>query len=591
MFVRSGLAVSIALAAPSFAHGVAKAPCDGSDEVCREVHSGEETAMLQVKETRWPWGAPPSSGGGEDGSNKPAVAFGGPGLLAMSDFFGLTIGLLHSWHPENMFTHMYHKFKIMSGVGGGAWYSAQLAYSNSYYNMHARGSFDTGGVEGAYKNYLKDIISACKDTKYGGVAASETEKSWPHVKKALETTMAEDDAGTPDQKTQLEEHSPWGEQAAGEALMFLQNGRLTWLDFVQQMFKNGAGLDPDLPMGTDRVNEFASGKELLLGATAFSPSGGSQFPGITIYNQSGDSFSSSGKKAIDVTRLPVKFSAKLYKDTTQNASLPFCADKKCMGYEPVYSYGAKSLDTSKTLNDIFSSAFEGSAGKVPISSAVAASSALYGNAAVSKGTLGVWTTGAENGKSFSDAYDIRTNMLKGESFSVEDAKKAAKAGLQPLADGGMTDRTAIRAALEAGATSVLSYTNVDLGKKDYDPYASLYEGGDSDHVIFSSPSYADVKAGYKNAKRIMAKDGSKFLHAIAFQKVISMTKALPGIEGDRKVPVLYLTVETKDISTLLSKGNYSFNSIEDYSGLVGEIVMTLAQGDNDKVHNITAWFK
>jgi len=309
--------------------------------------------------------------------------------------------------------------------------------------------------------------------------------------------------------------------------------------------------------------------------------------------------------------LPAKFSVIVGAGESQQAPVPFCSTEWCSTYAPSYDLNGKSLNGGGVpFTDFYASAFEKSAGRVPVSSAAASSSAFLGSLPLEVpelteqgcASVAVWTTGAPNGKSFEEASKLREEMFHGRYLSDKTAAAVARSGLQPLIDGSANDITGIANAVAVGATEVLSVQDNDAHNGTNDEGVSAYfadsegvsayfaDSGAYGQIIFSEPNATFVKDWFKHGMhRIWA--NSTFLRSIASGTLRCVTAKNPffGIEAGRVVHLHMLAVETQNITIGFPEQGYSYNSFYDYATLVDDIARTMSAAKNKKT--VQGWLR
>jgi len=200
---------------------------------------------------------------------------------------------------------------------------------------------------------------------------------------------------------------------------------------------------------------------------------------------------------------PARFSISLGDGKAAKAPLPWCDDESCAKRRVQYHYQAQlgPLTTANitapaplTQGEFSAYAFDMNAGKLPINSVTAASSAAAGILAMTSSGLppacglsgsAVEASAVGKGKSFAYAQQFmeneRNNIQSGGTFTEADFKKATKMVLQLIADGGLADNTGAMTAVGEGATEVFmlmainsSYFDMFTPDSGFDSFASYH---------------------------------------------------------------------------------------------------------------------
>jgi len=396
---------------------------------------------------------------------------------------------------------------------------------------------------------------------------------------------------------------PWVLQVLAEAIIVLQGGSLSWINFIETLFERGAGIPRDLGMGTPDANAWAKGKTNIAVTGVVTPPGHDPFgPGDDwgfgnlsaqyVYKtaRSSITYAAEATEKPQANTLPASFSVVVGAGTDAEAPHKFCWSPACAEYLPQYKQNGRNLGGAMNFSsDVWGPAFDKYAGMVPVSSASAASSAFEAqldSARQACVVLSVWTTNKEKGESFQEAQDLRAEMFGSlGAVSKPLASTVATGGLQPLIDGGFNDLFGIAHAVAFGATEVLAFMDVDINFGPSDSGLSeLFRGtGDpTGRIIFKSPTAADVSSMYAAFPRIYAKPGSKWLKSIAYGTItdcVTWANPLYGLEDGVNVKLNVLGIETANITIGLIEENYTFNSLTNYGQLVGEIAQALAGSD------------
>mmetsp|Transcript_99880 Transcript_99880/g.320457 ORF Transcript_99880/g.320457 Transcript_99880/m.320457 type:complete len:607 (+) Transcript_99880:78-1898(+) len=586
-------AVCAALAWPAV--GVQGGECGVGAKACSAVLSHEDASLSFLQRTRAQIGS---------AASRTKAAAG-----AVS---GLMTGLQASGHEANLET-LFAKFDTFSAVSGGSWTTSLLMYSASFQEM-VEASAQSPDQAGTMFNddFIHPVLNAQEDTSVAGTASGLLScLSKVFVPMSLGQIGSQTD---PDPALLLAElhrqqqlpsstMSPWALQMLAELLILIQNGQVSWLGLVQKLLSRGGGIDAALPMGTKAANKWAHGKLSIQSATAVGPAGYDIYSAedfqdnvtkVQLYSTSKASITySAAPSSTEVhAKIPVMFSIIIGAGESAKSPLPFCSSTDCNGFMLKYEANGVAVVGAPTLTfkDIFGPAFEESAGMVPISSAIAASSAFNGWDGVTSAigaeqgciSLAAWTTGAKDGKSFVEADSIRNHFFE-ESVAQEGgiqsmALKAATAGLNPLIDGGYADVTGIANAVAAGASSVVAFISCYTGP-DFSTLAlfkgTLHPGS----RIFNEPSVEEVAKQWDSFTAIPARAGSQFLQKIVYGTISAVTAANEhfGIEAGRSITLDMISIETANITIGLVEEGYSYNSFYQYGDLVGEIVQTLAE--------------
>mmetsp|Transcript_86149 Transcript_86149/g.238782 ORF Transcript_86149/g.238782 Transcript_86149/m.238782 type:complete len:663 (-) Transcript_86149:307-2295(-) len=537
-----------------------------------------------------------------------AIAFEGGGFLSHADFTGLFMGLIRGLTGMGKFgglSRLLQKFGVVAGISGGSWYASQLIYSHSIERLTYLGAH-LPWLAGLHYNtmFVGPVLNPFRGTHgvIHGLAECIAE-----LRPLLQQHIDAQRVGRREDEPRVAGLiAPWYWQMLAEFIILIQNGHISWSELVQTMFQRGAGIDPELPLGTKRHNAWATGKLAITITTAITPAGPDVFgndldlPQVTLYTTtSGDtmytySAQNNSENSAAAVSLPAKISVIVGGGEDQPSALPFCSASDCAGYAPSYHYNGESLVADSDFSGFWGTAFEESAGKVSVSASSASSSAFAGATALKHAIdgrqgcleLATWTTGADDGESYEQASELRNKMFQG-SLNENLAIRAANAGLQPLIDGGANDLLGVANAVAAGAREVLSVQDVDVQMGvDDQGLADLFEGGPAPgRVVFRSPSSQSVQQRYRELNRIYAKKGSKFLSAIAYGTIPCVTADNPlfGIRGGRSVKLNVLAVETVNITIGAVQQGYSFDSFFNYGTLVGEIAQTMALQRNTKM--------
>merc|ERR1719215_402697 len=121
---------------------------------------------------------------------------------------------------------------------------------------------------------------------------------------------------------------------------------------------------------------------------------------------------------------------------------------------------------------------------------------------------------------------MRNSIFNWDSISKRQAGNIAKAGLQPLVDGGPTDYTGLGHAVALGATDIVSMLNTGAGSMGIDSLLVQFEGeGNPERTIFKEPTAATMRAQYEKFTAIPGIKGSEFVDEIRFGSVACVTKA------------------------------------------------------------------
>lgn len=554
-------------------------------------------------------------GGPNAGNRSVAVAFMGGGFLAHADYAGLVAGLLPEL-PQRTLARLFKKFGVITGVSGGSWFSSQLIYSSKFRQMiyQAAGAPPLASVT-FNTMYYAPVLDPLRGTSVAGARQGVAEclgELRPLV--TLQEAAARSAAG--EQQPQIPisaQYIPWYLEILSELYILIQAGGVSWEDLVQQMFSRGAGIDPTLPLGTARANAWAKGKLFLQGVTAASPSATAEafttdpnLTRVTLYEtQSGGvqlSYAASAPPtpadgAPLAATTPAKFSVLVGAGEEQSSPLPFCRTSDCFSISLDYEFTPPNGATTQqrvSLGSVFQSAFEADAGKVPVSSASAASSAFEGITAVQTGlggkqgclSLAVWASGAPSGRSFTTANDLRTEMFSGVALSTDLASRVVGDAIQPLLDGGLVESSGVAMAVAAGAVEVLAVINIGRGSQTLASLLSVFSGGGSPQSrVFDSPNTDQFQASFAAFPRIPAAQGSKFLQSIIYGSVQCVTRENPwfGITPDRPVTLNVIAIQTDNITIGLIEEGFSYNSFFNFGTLAGEVVQTLT-GAESRAH-------
>lgn len=275
--------------------------------------------------------------------------------------------------------------------------------------------------------------------------------------------------------------------------------------------------------------------------------------------------------------------------------MPFCAQKDCFNITMKYLYEPSNTSFATSAADIYRTAFEDQAGLLPISSTAAASSAFEGSTAVMTGigaqqdclALSVWSTGAGKGKAFAEANRLRDELfqpyLPGFGPSKELVQEVAKAGLQPLIDGGAADSTGIAIALGAGATEILAVTNTGPGSLSAASLFSIFAGSNTaTNDVIASPTATEMADIFGKLDRIPALPGSRFLTAIIYGSIpcVTIENKFFGVPGNQKFTLNIIAVETNNITLGLIEEGFSYNSFFNFGTVTGEVARTLTDAKN-----------
>mmetsp|Transcript_114229 Transcript_114229/g.369414 ORF Transcript_114229/g.369414 Transcript_114229/m.369414 type:complete len:630 (+) Transcript_114229:175-2064(+) len=609
-------AVCAALAWPAV--GVQGSECGVGAKACSAVLSHEDASLSFLQRAQAQIGSAASrtkAAAGKCVATK-AISMAGGGFLSLADFTGAVSGLLTglqaSGQEANLET-LFAKFDTFSAVSGGSWTTSLLMYSASFQEMVEASAQSPNPVGTAFNDdFIHPVLNVQEDTSMAGTASGLLSCLWKvFVPMSLGQLGSRTDPDPASLLAELQRQqqlpsstmSPWALQMLAELLILIQNGQVSWLGLVQKLLSRGGGIDAALPMGTKAANKWAHGKLSIQSATAVGPAGYDIYSAedfqdnvtkVQLYSTSKASITySAAPSSTEVhAKIPVMFSIIIGAGESAKSPLPFCSSTDCNGYTLKYEANGEAVVGAPTLTfkDIFGPAFEESAGMVPISSAIAASSAFNGWDGVTSAigaeqgciSLAAWTTGAKDGKSFVEADSIRNHFFE-ESVAQEGgiqsmALKAATAGLNPLIDGGYADVTGIANAVAAGASSVVAFISCYTGP-DFSTLAlfkgTLHPGS----RIFNEPSVEEVAKQWDSFTAIPARAGSQFLQKIVYGTISAVTAANKhfGIEAGRSITLDLISIETANITIGLVEEGYSYNSFYQYGDLVGEIVQTLAE--------------
>jgi len=607
-------AVCAALAWPAV--GVQGGECGVGAKACSAKLSHKYSSLLQHTAVQIGSAASRAKAAAGKRAATKAISMAGGGFLSLADFTGVVSGLLTglqaSGQEANLET-LFAKFDTFSAVSGGSWTTTLLMYSASFQKVVEASAKSPDQAGTRFNNdFVHPVLNVQEDTSVVGITSGLLSCL---SKVVMPMSLAQLGSQTdPDPASLLAElhrqqqlpnstTSPWALQMLAELLILIQHGQVSWHGLVQKMLSRGGGIDSALPMGTKAANKWAHGKLAIQGATAVGPAGYDIYlpfffqhkvTKVQLYSTSKASITySAAPSSTEIhAKIPVMFSIIIGAGESAKSPLPFCSSKDCNGYTLKYEANGEAVVGAPTLTfkDIFGPAFEESAGMVPISSAIAASSAFMGWGGVTSAIIAeqgcisfaAWTTSAKDGKSFVEADSIRDHFFEGSVAQAGGpqsmALKAATAGLNPLIDGGYADVTGIANAVAAGASSVVAFISSALGP-EFSTLAlfkgTLYPGS----RVFNKPSVKEVARQWERFTAIPARAGSQFLQKIVYGTISAVTAANEhfGIEAGRRITLDMISIETVNITIGLVQEGFIYNSFYQYGDLVGEIVQTLAE--------------
>jgi len=547
-----------------------------------------------------------------------AIAFEGGGFLAQADYMGLFAALLHElpkaeggWGPRS-FERLLQKFGIVSSVSGGTWFTSQLVYSKDFEKLlYAAALAPELTAVSLNTQYYAKVLNPLKGTSASGTVKGLAECIYRLLPLATLQEAASANANrTARQFPNLptdSQYLPWYLELAAEAIILLQAGGISWEDLVQNLFLRGAGIDRSATLGTAAANRWAKGKLYLQAVTSVVPSSNAIPPyfgplerinvfatgsgsSVVTYNATAPPPSDGGHSHWALT--PAKFSVIVGGGRKQKSPLPFCAREDCFNISLSYMSEPSNAQVSTMLSDVYRSAFEEKAGLLPISSTAAAGSAFEGDIAVQTGigaqqgclALAVWASGAGAGRAFTHANTLRDRLFVPASGPSEGLfEEVARAGLQPLIDGGGADSTGIAIALGAGAKEVLAIVNTGRGSVTLSSLLSIFVGSNTAvNDVIASPTAGQVEELYGNFDRIPALPGSKYLQAVIYGSISCVTAQNDffGVPGGQNVTLNIISVETDNITLGLIEEGFSYNSFFNFGTLSGEVARTLTSTEN-----------
>lgn len=275
------------------------------------------------------------------------------------------------------------------------------------------------------------------------------------------------------------------------ALGFMQTGGSSWAEMVANVLQKTAGITLETTLGSE-PQAWAKGKTLYASTSIPSPKKASGSLGqMQVWvNQDLDAANDWVEYSVTTTQseykkyrlyTPGRFTISMGSSAGQNATSPetFCATSDCFGltetYEGQYS-GSKWSSTSPSMGTNFKSAFEDSAGMLPVGYIAGSSSAAFGAFALSRATSGAsstcidmttWATSKPGGSAWTAAMDLRLGMKGGRRLAEQEEKPITEAtvdntaatGMTALLDGGYTDGTAIAWQVASGKRRILALMN------------------------------------------------------------------------------------------------------------------------------------
>jgi len=531
--------------------------------------------------------------------------------LSLADFTGAIEGLLHplpSMGHRRKLETLFDKYGLLAGVSGGSWTTFQLVYSEKYAGLVERsaalpafaGAMWSAEYLVPWLNVFNANItlpeSVLKCVNLAKAYIADQVLPWRHKSSA---ERGADGRSLADRSFLLSK-LPWLLQVLAEAVIVLQTGNLSWKNFIETLFLRGAGIPPDLGLGTTDANAWAKGKTSLAVTGVVTPPGQDPFApdddwaigtlqeqSVYATHRSNITYAGEATERLQPSTLPASFSIVVGAGTDAEAPNKFCWSPLCLEYQPQYKKSGTNLgDALNFSSDVWGPAFDKYAGMVPVSSASAASSAFKAqmdDARQACVALSVWTTNKGKGESFQNAEDLRAKMFGGlGGVNQQLAMNVTMGGMQPLIDGGFNDLFGIAHAVAFGATEVLAFMDVDVtfGPND-SGLNTLFRGTEepSGRIIFESPTAANVSSIYAALPRIYAKPGSKWLKSIAYGTVadcVTWANPLYGLESGTRVKLNVLAIETINITIGMLEQNYTFNSLANFGQLVGEIAESLA---------------
>jgi len=400
----------------------------------------------------------------------------GDGYFAECVNVAVTAGLLKcGGNPEAGIKSLFAHFKTMSSVSGSSWYMASLLYSQKFVDLQEKLAAVAPNEAG--RIFHEEWVDEAYRPEAG---ASIPDKLWADV---------------------LEAYGDNGNYGvlASTILDWEDLRHLTWLQYVEQLLLKTAGIDRNKPLGAVDVPGWGIDKIWLCNCSIVAPSppATSQLwrqplcslegcaccgtlTNSVSYTTDNTALPTKPASVVAKTYLPAAFSVKIGSGVESPAPVKFATIPSItFKYSGVQSKSwlpcccpAKYTATSSQLAPSFTSTFEEGAGKLPVASCVAASSAFLGMAIAYDNHKSDYIEGATNLQmmmppvastsapeaSFKVGADLLNGLTSAGTVTQASVDGLASKGVFWLADAGAVDMSGVALAVANGATEVFAVT-------------------------------------------------------------------------------------------------------------------------------------
>jgi hypothetical protein len=528
----------------------------------------------------------------------------GDGYLAQCVNVALTTGFLKcAGNPEAGIKTLFAHFKSMSTVSGSSWYLSSLLYSQKFVDLQEKLATVAPGAVG--QTYHDGWVDEAYRPKPG---ASIPDKLWADVLEAYG------------------DNGNYGVLASTLLTWEDDLKHVTWLQYVEQMLLKTAGIDQLKPLGAVDVPSWGLDKIWLCNISLVTPtpdvtsqlwrqplccSGGCTCCGTLTntvsYTTDSTSLPTKPASVVAKTYLPAAFSVKIGSGVESPAPVKFVTSPSItFKYSGVQSNSwlpcccpGKYTATSSSLASSFTATFEGGAGKLPVASCVAASSAFlcfnfaYGDektdyieGAVNLLPMPPVSPASAPEASFKVGADVLGGLTAAGGVTQASLDGLASKGVFWLADAGATDSTGIALAVANGATEVFAVT-MDFNKSVPDTgfpqiwsLSQLCEGGSIPGGPIFSESWSELTqkpdSDFFNLS-FPQTDEYTLLTQLTFGSVTADTLKNDwfGTQGNQSIKVNFVYVTSP-----LGIGDSSNDNFNNYDKLISAIVSTMCLSEN-----------
>mmetsp|Transcript_23026 Transcript_23026/g.51888 ORF Transcript_23026/g.51888 Transcript_23026/m.51888 type:complete len:570 (-) Transcript_23026:147-1856(-) len=555
-----------------------------------------------------------------------ALCAQGDGYLALSVNVGLTAGFLAAGKRSRGgsvdLVELYRRFDCISSVSGGSWYWAAMLYSRTFAKLlediaaappaQAGQLFHKGFVNAEY-HPVDETQKGC-----GSCCKSEVQKRWGS---AFEL---------------MGDNSNYG-VLLSTTLMNTSLTSFSWLQYVQNLLENTAGIDPKMPMGSIDVPDWGKKKVWLCNTSIVTPTDGATSPlleGSIVYSTSpGDLPSTSPAGYVYV---PAKFNIRIGAGITAPAPEPYMhAPSLSFDYTATLrpcgcfcAPGTKLYESSGPHKEGISAHFELGAGHLPVSSVTAASSAVIANNVAYPKTMldkaslhptmipSVAPLDTPSEKAFVEAEALLVAISESGTVTEKSLGTLASKGVHWLADAFYTDNSGIANAIGSGASEIFAVTmNYSFGEREQElssksggskGFTSVPQGDSSVSSVPTIPTLSGLFEGgspeggplpggsvfvgswdaawkQKDSElwplKLPVTDEDKYLLDIMFGTVTAMTSSNRwfGVKDQRRIKLNFVLVNSS-----LGVGANAADQWDNYERLMSAIVSAMQLPDNEE---------